>query len=247
MTCMTGCMGVMKQWHMLSSHQTQGERQSFSWKMQTTHSSHPPTPQKTPKKTQAVKSCLQCSLTPPWYWPSIQLWTECPHLVQTGSARQQMWRHSEEVCWDFYPRLITLYIALFSASKQIHCVLVATDSEWVNLALHSMFWIFEYPPKWCTYSTILLLHSHLCNNTLCVHDTSMHQFTVIFKATYIHVVFLVYAGFSVSVIHWTLTCTTGILNVCDLFARACGPWFMVLSKGQWKTLMQGLKDTLWSV
>lgn len=74
MTCITGCMGVMKQWHMLSSHQTQGERQSFSWKMQTTPRPVPP-PHPPPKtqKTQAVKSCLQCSLTPPWYWPSIQL------------------------------------------------------------------------------------------------------------------------------------------------------------------------------
>ena len=43
---------------------------------------------------------------------------------------------------------------------------------------------FEYPPKWCTYSAIWLLHDW-CRvkllpprGSFCVHHTTTHQFTV---------------------------------------------------------------------
>ena len=57
---------------------------------------------------------------------------------------------------------------------------LTTLNDWLQLyTVH-----FEYPPKWCTYSTVWLLHGwcHMkllpCWHIFCIHHTTMHQFTV---------------------------------------------------------------------
>ena len=50
-------------------------------------------------------------------------------------------------CWSL--------IALFSALDETHCAIVTWDSKWTT----RLFIVrFEYPLKWCTYSTVWLLH-----------------------------------------------------------------------------------------
>jgi len=51
---------------------------------------------------------------------------------------------------------------------------------------------FDYSPKQCTYGAILWLLHSWCNvkllpsrHTICVHNTTMHQFTVNFSGSYI--------------------------------------------------------------
>ena len=68
------------------------------------------------------------------------------------------------------------YTALVSALEQTHCTVVTCDSEWVTAS------------KWCTYSTIWLLHGWchvrllLSWHMFCVHHITMHEFTVSFFA-----------------------------------------------------------------
>ena len=49
---------------------------------------------------------------------------------------------------------VTVAVALFSASKQAHYILVMRYSECVSECLTQ--YIFEYPPVWCAYSTVWL-------------------------------------------------------------------------------------------
>ena len=50
---------------------------------------------------------------------------------------------------------------------------------------------FKHWLKWCTYSAVWLLHGwyHVkllpSQRTFCAHHTAMHQFTVLFEATYV--------------------------------------------------------------
>ena len=51
------------------------------------------------------------------------------------------------------------YVALFSTLEQTNCALVACDSKRVTRFLKIFFMAhFEYPPEWCTDSTVWLLH-----------------------------------------------------------------------------------------
>ena len=57
-----------------------------------------------------------------------------------------------EKCTMIYVVLTNcFYIALFWALEQTYCALVARDFKWVNVTFS------EYPPKWCTYSTVLVV------------------------------------------------------------------------------------------
>ena len=76
------------------------------------------------------------------------------------------------------------YIVPFSASKQTHCALVICGSEWVTVALHSVFWISTEVVYLHSYSAVWLWHCW-CHVKLLpswhmffVHHTAVHQFTV---------------------------------------------------------------------
>ena len=74
------------------------------------------------------------------------------------------------------------YIVLCPALQQILCTHVGCDSECVAASFHSAY--FWYPPKWCTDSTLWLLHGwcHVkllqSGHKFCVHHSGMHPFTV---------------------------------------------------------------------
>ena len=63
-------------------------------------------------------------------------------------------------------------VALFSTLQQTHCALASCDCRWVTGFLKH---VFEYPPKWCTYSAVWLLHGWSCCHlgAFCVHHTTM--------------------------------------------------------------------------
>ena len=69
----------------------------------------------------------------------------------------------------------------FSAS--LISLMVSVDVKHRVYLLYNAFF-FKYPPKWCTYGAVLLLHG-CCHVKLlqsrrmfCVHHATMHQFTV---------------------------------------------------------------------
>ena len=75
------------------------------------------------------------------------------------------------------------YVALFSTLEQTNCALVACDSKRVTRFLKIFFMAhFEYPPEWCTDSTVWLLHAGAmgnccCLSAFCVHPTTMQHVT----------------------------------------------------------------------
>ena len=108
---------------------------------------------------------------------SVHTWWSNENLVTEEGGRPC--RRSDQI------RLI-VFIELLPVPKHSHCALVACNYEWETVALHSAF---EYPPKWCTYRAIWTLcgwcHEKLLPSllTLCADHASMHQFTVLLKAT----------------------------------------------------------------
>ena len=76
------------------------------------------------------------------------------------------------------------YIALFSNREQTQCARM-----WFHVSGHPGLLkacFFEYPPKWCTYSTDWLAGAAwncCCLSTFCVHHTTMHHVTSC-KVTY---------------------------------------------------------------
>ena len=87
----------------------------------------------------------------------------CKHLIlkwALSASQRQLWR--------------------YFISEQTHFALVVCDSEWVTVALHSVFWIFntvvtapfQLLHGWC--------HTKLLpsRRTFCVHPATMHMFMV---------------------------------------------------------------------
>ena len=64
-----------------------------------------------------------------------------------------------------------IIIALFSALDQTHSAL-ACSSKWVTVAFFKVR--FEYPPKWCTFSTVWLLTWLVPRETVAVSARSVY-------------------------------------------------------------------------
>ena len=75
----------------------------------------------------------------------------------------------------------SFYIALFAALEQTHSL--AYDSIWLTSFLFCFYiyiqCVFEYPPKWCTYSAGMAGATWNCSRlgAFCVHHTAMHHDT----------------------------------------------------------------------
>ena len=84
------------------------------------------------------------------------------------------------MCLDWLIVFYIICIALLPASEQTHCAPAASHSEWETVALHGIFWISTVVMflEWCLVVTWLVLW-------LCVHPTTMDQFTGLFEATYL--------------------------------------------------------------
>ena len=79
-------------------------------------------------------------------------------------------------CW------LLLYSAILrSRADSLRSIL----HEWIAFIFYFLYRVFEYPPKWCTYSAGMAGATWNCCHlgTFCVHHTTMHHVTSC-KATY---------------------------------------------------------------
>ena len=98
-------------------------------------------------------------------------------MIWNWHHRHWAWLNRQQICIT-KPDLIIIvvdgdrfYIAQLSALEQVHCALVACGSEWVIAAFYSAF---EYPPTWCTYSAVWLLHGMVPRETAAVSARSVY-------------------------------------------------------------------------
>ena len=80
--------------------------------------------------------------------------------------------------------MMIAFIQRYSPLSSRHAL--ACDSTWVTSLFYSAFFLFKYPPKWCTYSAGIADATWICCRlgAFCVHHTTMHHVTSC-KATYV--------------------------------------------------------------
>ena len=107
----------------------------------------------------------------------------CLGLTSTLKNHIQSIRHGG---WWMFTRMSSIIIIdRYSPLSSRLTAVLACDSTWVNSFLQRVF-VFEYPPKWCTYSAGMAGATRNCCHlgAFCVHHTTMLHVTSC-KATYV--------------------------------------------------------------
>ena len=101
-------------------------------------------------------------------------------LIRDGSpGRPPRLSHSSDVCWCWWSLLYSAILRSRPDSLLSYMIL----HQWLTF----LWRIFEYPPKWCTYSADMAVGTWNCCHlgAFCVHPTTIHHVTSLHAKIYV--------------------------------------------------------------